>query len=329
MTIEEISKRYNERHRYFHTPMHLNKIISCIYLLENENPKMKMYHDVLVLTTLFHDIVYYPWLHDNENKSVKLFKQAFTESKYFNIRDTVSAIIMQTKNHDGISECTHIFNDFDLGILIDSNCTDFQLFIDYEQQIFKEYQFLNIDMYISKRIKFLKTIESQNPYISKLIDYIKNKKYNIAIYPGSFNPWHIGHQNILEQAEKLYDKVIIVKAINENKNVNIINIAEQFEVLQQQLPDRETKFIEGNIIKTLFVNNIRNPILIRGIRNSEDLIHEKSYLRFCKDFYEELRYSLIFCDDQFSHISSSALKSLDDYSSIQKKYIPQCYTKIL
>ena len=71
----------------------------------------------------------------------------------------------------------------------------------------------------------------------------------------------------------LFDKVIVVKAINPDKDAT--EAANQFELLKRQLPDREVIFVEGNIITKLFANNVRNPHLIRGLRNGEDLIYEE------------------------------------------------------
>jgi len=38
-----------------------------------------------------------------------------------------------------------------------------------------------------------------------------------AIYPGSFNPWHKGHEDILNKAKKIFDRVIIAKGTNIEK----------------------------------------------------------------------------------------------------------------
>lgn len=39
-----------------------------------------------------------------------------------------------------------------------------------------------------------------------------------AIYAGSFNPFHAGHLNIIQRAEKYFDKITILIAVNPNKN---------------------------------------------------------------------------------------------------------------
>lgn len=326
MTLDEILERYNERHRYFHTPQHLNRIITDITKLEERDHTISNYHDELVLTTIFHDIVYYPWKSDNELQSAKLFKKVFPADS--EMSKNVYKNIVNTKKHIGKTEAQEIFNTLDFGELIDHDAHDVHSFIEYEHQIFKEYQFIDVDTYITNRIQFLKSIKNPNPIIPDLINYIKNRKYNIAIYPGSFNPFHIGHMNVLEKAEKLFDKVIVVKAVNPDKNFDASDTPYQLHLLKEQLPDREVIFVEGNIIEKLFVNNPRNPVMIRGLRNGHDLTYEESYLTICKDFHPALRYSLILCDKEYSHVSSSIIRSIGSSSKVGKKYTPPCYTKI-
>jgi pantetheine-phosphate adenylyltransferase len=45
----------------------------------------------------------------------------------------------------------------------------------------------------------------------------------IAIYPGSFNPMHVGHLNILEKAERIFGRGIVITAIGFNPDKVITN----------------------------------------------------------------------------------------------------------
>lgn len=39
----------------------------------------------------------------------------------------------------------------------------------------------------------------------------------VGIYPGSFNPWHDGHQDILNKALRIFDKIIVLQGHNPSK----------------------------------------------------------------------------------------------------------------
>lgn len=301
ITIDELIIRYSERHRYFHTTKHLNQIMENLvsYCLSNDD------YDELILITMFHDIVYIPWSEQgySEKESANFFLEVFPIDNDV-LRYNVYTAILNTYKHVDDTENQKLFNRLDFGFLLDT--TDFAELVEYERCIFKEYQFLDIDTYIEKRINFLNSIVDKNPLISQLINYVENREYKIGIYPGSFNPWHIGHEDILNKAEKLFDKVIVVKAINPDKDAT--EAANQFKLLKNQLPDREVIFVEGNIITKLFANNVRNPHLIRGLRNDEDLIYEEKYLSLCKEYHSDLRYVMFLSNQENKNISSSMIR---------------------
>jgi pantetheine-phosphate adenylyltransferase len=326
ISISDIEKCYNERHRHYHNISHINDLLVKIdeLFMYNDNDISEDMFINLITVALFHDIVYEPWNivpGDNERKSAEFFKQHFDVNELPEIYDA----IIDTYERKNDTELKRIFNKLDLSILHSSMSE----LIEYEHKIFKEYQFVDVDEYIKNRVSFLNSLNFDDVDVERnienLIDYIINRKYNIAIYPGSFNDFHIGHYNILTKAEELFDKVIVVKAVNSSKSNSIENLYEQYDKLKKQLPDREVKFVEGNIIEKLFVDNKRNPVLIRGLRNGYDLVYEENYLTFCKDYHSELRYALILCDKEYSHISSSTLRTLSVDDDVRKKYTQTIY----
>src|SRR5438105_3900949 len=93
---------------------------------------------------------------------------------------------------------------------------------------------------------------------------------NIAIYPGSFNPWHQGHEDILNKALKIFDKIIVLQGHNpaklEVKNKDFLLEIEKYK-------DR----VEGGFFKGLLVDAIKDfnfNAIIRGLRNGHDLQYE-------------------------------------------------------
>ena len=53
-----------------------------------------------------------------------------------------------------------------------------------------------------------------------------NKK--LGVYAGSFQPFHLGHLNILEKAEQIFDQVIIARGINPSK-ISQSNIQQELD----------------------------------------------------------------------------------------------------
>lgn len=135
----------------------------------------------------------------------------------------------------------------------------------------------------------------------------------VAIYPGSFNPFHKGHYNILMKAEKIFDKVIIARGINPEKSSS-----------QCPLPDiisSKPVLLYGGLL-TDFISELvmyDNITVIRGLRNAVDLQYEMNQYRFLQDLMPEIQVVSIFCDKEYEHISSSAIRMLQGYGDDKVK----------
>ena len=98
--IEEILSKYDESWRFFHTRKHLDYINEKI---EKSNLNLSnIEFDVLYLTTLFHDVVYKPWSNTNEEDSITVFEEYWSNHSLIQnntIRDSVIQNISYTKTH--------------------------------------------------------------------------------------------------------------------------------------------------------------------------------------------------------------------------------------
>ncbi len=308
-----IRRKYNEPHRYFHNWIHITDILNQ---LDNYASKYVMNEDEynqLFLATIFHDAIYNPKKSDNEESSVEFFKSLYT-GKYLN---DVCQIILDTKTHQPTSTVSNTFCRMDLNILTKS----LDELIVYESQIFKEFQFVDWAVYKTKRIEILREL-SKNPLIGPnkvgdLISYINTKKPNIGIYAGSFNPFHIGHRNVLQKAEQIFDKVIIAKGTNYVKQIRDIGW-EPYE-FPEAISFRQC--IQYTGLLTTYMDNLGYDVtLIRGLRNATDLQYESTQYRFLQDLKPNIKVVSVFCDKEYEHISSSAIKSLVEYGE-DKKYL--------
>lgn len=137
----------------------------------------------------------------------------------------------------------------------------------------------------------------------------------VGLYAGSFNPFHRGHYNILEKAEKIFGKVIIVRAVNPLKQNEILPIPDALK----DKPVMEYGGLLTDLIKELPFDNIT---LIRGLRNSIDLQHEINQFRYFQDLMPEIQVVSIFCDKEYEHISSSGIRALKYFGGEHvKKYL--------
>lgn len=293
---DEAFKRYEEPHRFYHTLNHIEDIFQQLTdrrLIDNA---------ALLLATIYHDIIYDPRSATNEEDSEQYFTENFSGDEA--LKQEVSTIILDTKKHRASTALSAIFCEIDLSILHQP----LQKLIAYEHQIFKEFQFVDYSIYKVKRLEVLRTLKEQvpNPDLDALITYVECRQPTIAVYPGSFNPFHKGHYNILQKAEQIFDKVIIARGINADK-------APASHTMPAALTYRQIENYSG--LLTDFANNLGYPAtIIRGLRNSTDLQYELNQYRYLQDLSTKpLNIVSIFCDREFEHISSTGIRNLEQF----------------
>jgi pantetheine-phosphate adenylyltransferase len=280
--------RYDEPHRFYHNWNHIE------YMLLKAQ-EQGILSDELLLAIIFHDIIYNPKNKDNEEKSAELFR-LYVEN------DEIKYAILDTKDHVPNSYLSTLLCRLDLDVLY----SDIETFIKFEDAIFKEYQFIDYKKYKEHRLKILENYNLKPEFL----DYIKYKKPNIAVYAGTFSPFHRGHLNILEKAEKIFDKVIIARGINTEKNNVLIELPEIIK-------SRQVEFYDG--LLTDFLDTLEYDVtLIRGLRNITDLQYELTQYRFLQDLKPNIKVVSIFCDKEYEHISSSAIRLLEKYNKSDK-----------
>ena len=299
-------KKITSETRYYHSwEHHIFPMLKMIL----ENP-LNINNEALMWATLYHDIVYNfrngPGLNEKFSASMWVSKaREFGIEK--EIIELVEEMILETYGHESKNPLVRELLKLDLA----GFSLPFYKVLQNELLVRKEYAHVDWILYKAGRISFLKKF-SENSVIkemgveNKLLEELANLENiipNIAIYPGTFNPFHKGHLDILKKAEAIFDKVIIVYAENPEKPFTSIKFPEE-------LNNRQVEIVRGSLIK--WIENLSYPVtIIRGLRNTSDVQYEQNYLRWLQELSsKELRVVNIFCDKENEHISSSALRAL-------------------
>ena len=128
----------------------------------------------------------------------------------------------------------------------------------------------------------------------------------IGLYAGSFNPWHKGHEDILNKALKIFDKIIVLQA----HDINYLKIKDRsFLEVGKKYSNVETGFFKGLLVDT--IKDLKPTALIRGLRNGHDLQYETNLQYWNEDLGMECPVMYFICDRQYSHISSSSIRELN------------------
>ena len=148
----------------------------------------------------------------------------------------------------------------------------------------------------------------------------------IAVFPGSFSPFTLGHKSIVERTLPLFDKLIIAIGINSSKTNKFDSEKNQKWI--QSLFASETKIevltYEGLTVD--FCKKVNADFILRGLRNPADFEFEKAIA--------QTNHKLTDIDTVFflttaknSYISSSIVREVIINSGDYTKLVPACVRK--
>ena len=177
--------------------------------------------------------------------------------------------------------------------------------IQQEKLQFNLFQYLNYSEYKQNRLTFLD--KQLNSDLNK--EFLNQFSPKIGLFPGSFNPFHKGHYNVLQKAEQIFDKVIIAFGKNpdkKNKNFNV----------PSTIKNRQVEYFD-ELLTDLIKSLNQDLVIIRGLRNTKDFLYEQKQYRYNQDLMPNIKVINVFCDKEFEHISSSGIRTLEKYNKHQ------------
>ncbi len=146
---------------------------------------------------------------------------------------------------------------------------------------------------------------------------------NIAMYPGSFDPFTNGHLDIVRKSAKLFDKVHILIGVNANKkrsyDANAVKKAIEETLKLENITNCEVYAYEGLIAEYSLKNNI--GYMIRGLRNNLDYNYEENIAEINKLINPNLEYVYFRADNVA--VSSSMVKELHSFDKDVSKFVPK------
>lgn len=146
-----------------------------------------------------------------------------------------------------------------------------------------------------------------------------------AVYVGSFDMFTNGHLDVIEQAVRIFDNIIIVVQNNPTKKrTYTVQSCINFIALSFIGKDYEDKIsiYSSDVPASLYAKEHDCEFVIRGLRNTSDYLYEEKIA----DFYKAVCPSvdLVYFKSRLDKISSSLVKSLL-YSGIDKEYVEHNY----
>jgi pantetheine-phosphate adenylyltransferase len=92
-----------------------------------------------------------------------------------------------------------------------------------------------------------------------------------VLYPGSFDPLHNGHVDVVEQATSLFGRVVVATMVNPGKTGGFFSLDERQAMLEEalgHLPDVEVRSFEGLAVDA--ARAVDADFIVKGLRTAAD-----------------------------------------------------------
>jgi pantetheine-phosphate adenylyltransferase len=146
-------------------------------------------------------------------------------------------------------------------------------------------------------------------------------KMSIAVFPGSFDPLHNGHVDIVHRLLPLFDKVVIAVGINQDKKY-LFSLEQRVSWLQEVFAAQtkiEIKTYEGLTVK--FCKKENANFIIRGLRTSADFEFERSIAQLNKS-QAGVESVFVISTPENAPISSTILRDIYKNKGDISQFIP-------
>ena len=144
----------------------------------------------------------------------------------------------------------------------------------------------------------------------------------LAVYPGSFDPFTLGHKDILLRSSKIFDKVIVAIGENHGKK-SLFSIEERISDINNEINSLgienyvSVESFSGLIVD--FAISKKANILIKGVRGPVDYDYELQMAGMNSTMNPDIETIFLISRPEYSYISSSLVKQIalmkGDYSN--------------
>lgn len=145
----------------------------------------------------------------------------------------------------------------------------------------------------------------------------------IAIFPGSFDPFTKGHEDIVLRGIALFDKVIIAIGHNSTKNKRYFEISLMVKLVQQTFKNYDNiEVVVYNELTADYAKKHGAHYLLRGLRNTTDFEYENSISQVNKHLNEELESVFLITSPEFAAVNSSIIREVHRYGGKVNDFLP-------
>lgn len=143
-----------------------------------------------------------------------------------------------------------------------------------------------------------------------------------ALFPGSFDPVTIGHEDIVKRALSMFDNIVIGIGVNSSKK-SLYSIERRIEWLGKVFDGEQQVTVESYEGLTVdFCKKIGAKFILRGLRTSADFNFESPIAQMNKSMVPDIETIFILSSPELSAVNSTIVRDIIKNGGEASKFVP-------
>ena len=132
-----------------------------------------------------------------------------------------------------------------------------------------------------------------------------------AMYPGTFDPITLGHEDLVRRASRIFDRVIVAIALDTGGKVPMFTFDERVDMAEQALKNHSNVEIRGYSGLTVeYARKNGLGVIIRGLRAVSDFEYEFQLANMNRQLTEDVETVFLTPTDKYTYISSTLVREV-------------------
>ncbi len=142
-----------------------------------------------------------------------------------------------------------------------------------------------------------------------------------AIFPGSFDPFTIGHYSIVKRGLQIFDEIVIGIGHNQSKRTHF-SIEQRIEMIQNAFSNEPRVKVQAySTITVDFATEVQANFILRGLRSVGDFEYERT-IGDNNRILTGIETVILFTEAEYAHISSTVARDLISYGKDISSFLP-------
>lgn len=150
-----------------------------------------------------------------------------------------------------------------------------------------------------------------------------------AVYPGTFDPMTLGHEDLMRRASQMFGRLVLGVAAGHHKRT-LFTIDERLQIAQElaaPYPNVEVMAFRGLLLD--FVTGVGGKVIVRGLRAVSDFEYEFQMAGMNRQLLPEVETVFLFPSDQYQFVSGTFVREIASLGGDVSKFVAPSVLKRL